>query len=158
MIGRAFLATVLALAAVAMSCSSKSARNYGNDLFGTNEVPPVTTNAAGNVSFTLSSDETSMSFVLTITEPIDSAFASHIHLGAPGVNGDVIVPLWTGEQGMGYTGTLRSATLTNADLTGPMAGKTLAALAESIDAGHVYVNVHTKAHPAGEIRGQLQQE
>ena len=41
------------------------------------------------------------------------------------------------------------------DLSGPMAGKTLADFAASCDSGNVYVNVHTQAHPDGEVRGQL---
>lgn len=152
------LAVVL-LAAVTVSCSSKTtARNYGADLFGSNEVPPVTSEAAGSVSFTMNAEQTSMTFQLLITSKIDSAFASHIHLGAGGVNGDVVVTLWTGQQDTGYTGTLATGTIIKSDLVGPMAGKTLADLADSIDAGHTYVNVHTKAHPAGEIRGQLLQE
>jgi hypothetical protein len=37
-----------------------------------------------------------------------------------------------------------------------MKGKTLDDLLEQMRAGNTYVNVHTKAHPGGEIRGQIE--
>jgi hypothetical protein len=48
-----------------------------------------------------------------------------------------------------------SGTITAADLTGPLAGKTMADLVAAIRAGNIYINLHTTAFPAGEIRGQL---
>ncbi len=84
-----------------------------------------------------------MTYQIETTSKIDSAFASHLHRGAGGVNGDVVVRLRTGQED---TGALAPGTIFKSNLEGPMAGKTLA---DSIDAG--YMNVHTKAHPAGEI-------
>jgi len=147
------LAIVLAAVAV-LSCSPKTLQ-FETDMRGSNEVPPVTTNAAGSVSFTLNADKTAMTFELEITSPIDSAVASHIHLGAAGANRSIVVTLWSGQQGMGYTGRLATGTITQPDIVGPLAGMTLSALADSMDRGVLYVNVHTTAHPAGEIRGQL---
>jgi hypothetical protein len=40
------------------------------------------------------------------------------------------------------------------ELEGPLAGMSLADLVVQIDAVNTYVNVHTDAHPGGEIRGQ----
>jgi hypothetical protein len=37
----------------------------------------------------------------------------------------------------------------------PACGATLVELAQSIKDGKTYANVHTVAHPAGEIRGQI---
>jgi len=39
---------------------------------------------------------------------------------------------------------------------GPFTGKTIADLVAEIQAGKAYVNVHTKEHPDGEIRGTIQ--
>jgi len=48
-----------------------------------------------------------------------------------------------------------SGTITAADLTGPLAGRTMGDLLAAIRSGNIYVNLHTAAFPAGEIRGQL---
>jgi len=48
-----------------------------------------------------------------------------------------------------------SGTITAADLTGPLAGKTMGDLVAAIRAGNIYINFHTASFPAGEIRGQL---
>ncbi len=63
-------------------------------------------------------------------------------------------------------GILASGTITAADLTGPMAGKTIADLITELRSGNSYVNVHTDDgagganrgagdFPDGEIRGQI---
>ncbi len=68
------------------------------------------------------------------------ATAAHFHKGAPGKNGGVVVPLFAGK-------TAKS----------PFKGskKITAAQAKDLMAGDWYLNIHTKAHPPGEIRGQL---
>jgi len=45
--------------------------------------------------------------------------------------------------------------ITDASLTGQMKGQTLADLKTAMTNGDTYVNVHTKDHPKGEIRGQI---
>jgi hypothetical protein len=67
--------------------------------------------------------------------------AAHIHRGAAGVNGPVVVPFTApGADGNSSGCTASTATLID-EITGKPAG--------------FYVNVHTKEHPAGAIRGQL---
>lgn len=39
---------------------------------------------------------------------------------------------------------------------GDLAGEPLSELIEEIDAGNIYVNVHTVANPGGELRGQVE--
>jgi CHRD domain len=48
-----------------------------------------------------------------------------------------------------------SGTITAANLTGPLAGRTMSDLVAAIRAGDIYINLHTRQFPAGEIRGQL---
>jgi hypothetical protein len=45
--------------------------------------------------------------------------------------------------------------ITDSSLVGPMKGQTLADLKTAMANGDTYVNVHTKDHPKGEIRGQV---
>jgi len=126
-------------------------------LSGAESVPPVQTSASGTAIITIqaSANGFNISYELDVTNIVDVT-AAHIHLGAKGTNGPVIVPLFTGPEKSGsFTGVLAKGTITQADLTGPMAGKTFLDLAGSVLAGQTYVNVHTVANPNGEIRGQI---
>jgi hypothetical protein len=127
------------------------------DLTGDQVVPSVQTSATGTFTLLLEASPTgfNISYTLDVSNIADVS-AAHIHLGAAGANGDVIVPLFTGPTKTGsFTGTLASGSITEADLTGPMKGKTFQDLASSVLAGQTYVNVHTNKYPNGEIRGQI---
>jgi hypothetical protein len=75
---------------------------------------------------------------LTFSRLTGKAVAAHIHSGARGKAGPVIVPLCAPCK----SGARGSATVDTAVLN-------------VLEAGRGYVNVHTKKNPAGEIRGQL---
>ena len=49
-----------------------------------------------------------------------------------------------------------NATITGASIINNVCGATLSQLAQAMQDGDVYVNVHTIANPGGEIRGQLE--
>ena len=134
--------------------TAQTANRFVATLAGTNEVPSVNTTAAGEAVFVLSDDGMSMTYTVTVSN-IDDVFASHIHLAMAGVNGPVVVPLFSGSKIGTFTGVLAEGTITAATLSGSMAGKPLSALITEIKAGNAYVNVHTKLHASGEIRGQI---
>jgi len=75
---------------------------------------------------------------LTYSRLTGKAFAAHIHSGARGKAGPVIVPLCAPCK----SGARGSTTVDASVLT-------------VLEAGRGYVNVHTTKNPAGEIRGQL---
>ena len=142
--------------APAMPLFSKTSQKFVAKLSGASEVPPVSTLASGKAVFTYDSVLGAISFTLDVSH-IKSVTGAHIHLGAVGVTGPVVATLF-GPVPKGTTPThsvLAAGTLTAASLTGPLAGKTIAALVAEFEKGTAYVDVHTLAHPTGEIRGQV---
>lgn len=136
----------------------RASTRFDAQLTGGEEVPPVDTDASGHMSLQLSDDETELSFELVVSS-IEDVTQAHIHLAPPGVNGPVVAFLFGFVPG-GVTidGTLAEGTITEEDLIArPQVGfgGTMEELIGRLRAGAAYVNVHTVAHPPGEIRGQL---
>jgi len=153
---RILLALFVALLVLVPAGRGENTINFVAPLKDSNEVPPRDTGATGLALFHLVNDGTELYYKLLVAN-IDNVTASHIHLGAAGVNGGVVAFLFGGPTTSGRTqGILAEGTITDADLIGALAGQTLEDLIEEIAAGNAYVNVHTTAFPGGEIRGQIQ--
>ena len=128
-----------ALVALA-SCAQMGGMMGGSqkvELSGANEVPPVQTSASGSGTVTIK-DDRSVSVSISVTGM--TATAAHIHEGAAGTNGPVIVPFTK-------TGDNTFAAADGAKLT--------EAQYASYKAGNLYVNVHSAKNPGGEVRAQL---
>ena len=124
-------------------------------LSGAEEVPPVETDAFGIFNARTNADETELTFNL-ITVGLEDILFAHIHIAPAGVNGPVTAFLFEADvDPVTENGHLSSGTITSADLVGPLEGMTIADLLDEIRSGNAYVNVHTSAHPSGEIRGQI---
>ena len=123
--------------AVIAACSSMAALSETVSLTGSNEVPPATTSATGTADITVGADR---SVKATVTAKDMTATASHIHMGAAGSNGPVIVPFT--KSGDNAFSAAPDAKLTEEQFAAYKAGK-------------LYVNVHSAKDPGGEIRGQL---
>ena len=106
-------------------------------LTGAEEVPPVNTQAKGSGSFRVAEDGTISGSVTT--EGVQGMMA-HIHQGAKGQNGPVIVPL----------------TKSGDTYTVPEGRKLTQAQMDALKAGNLYVNVHSDRYKGGEVRAQLQ--
>ncbi|HEV8303676.1 MAG TPA: CHRD domain-containing protein [Gemmatimonadales bacterium] len=146
------------LGALASSASNAAAeRNYiSAPIHGDEEVPAVATAGRGVAKFQVNDDGT-LSYKLIVAN-IENVTQSHIHLAPTGVNGPIVVFLFGFVAG-GVTedGVLAEGTITQANLIPRPAigfGGTMAELIEAIETGGAYVNVHTVAHPGGEMRGQ----
>ena len=114
-------------------------------LDGAQEVPGVTTNALGVATMHVSDDMDTACFEMTVTGLSGSVTGVHIHEGAIGVSGPIVVDL------MSYLSDNRvKGTITGSTLTPQLIAK--------LFSGAFYVNVHTAANPNGEIRGQLLSE
>ncbi|CAN5775270.1 CHRD domain-containing protein [soil metagenome] len=148
---------VLALAAGPVSAASD--RNFVAPLSGGEEVPAVDTNATGVATFKLSADGSSLSYRL-IAANIQDTLQAHIHIGAAGTNGGVVVFLYPDAPPAQlipgrFQGVLATGTITAANFVGALAGEPLEVLLAHMREGNAYVNVHTSAHQGGEIRGQI---
>ena len=106
-------------------------------LTGAEEVPPVNTQAKGSGSFRIAEDGTISGSVTT--EGVQGMMA-HIHQGAKGQNGPVIVPL----------------TKSGDTYTVPEGRKLTQPQMDALKAGNLYVNVHSPQNKGGEVRAQLQ--
>ena len=119
-------------------CANEGVRKETNvTLTGAQAVPPVTTVARGIGAVRIGVDR-SVSGTVTTSGLV--SIGAHIHEGAPGQNGSIIIPL----------------TKTVDDVWSVPAGAKLTdSQYESYKAGNLYVNVHTAANKGGEIRGQV---
>jgi hypothetical protein len=156
----------------------KSYRNYSVHLSGDQESPPVNTTAQGQAIFRLNKEGTELYYKLIVAN-LSNLFMAHIHIAPPGNNGGIAVWLYphtpltlpiteppaTWIEGK-FSGVLAEGVITDADLTGVLAGMTLEDLLENFNNGTAYVNVHTSDFvapantgpgdfPGGEIRGNI---
>ncbi|MGH3032030.1 MAG: CHRD domain-containing protein, partial [Gaiellaceae bacterium] len=85
----AVLVAALATFAVAGLAPAGENANFRAHLTGDDEVPPNASAGQGQAIFHLSGDGTELDYKL-IAANIENVVASHIHLGAEGVNGPVV--------------------------------------------------------------------
>jgi hypothetical protein len=107
-------------------------------LTGAQEVPAVSSAAAGTGTVSIGEDK---SVKGSVTTTGIEGTAAHIHLGATGKNGPPIIALV--KSGDNHWSVPANSQLTDEQY-------------KSFKNGELYVNVHSAAHPGGEIRAQLQ--
>lgn len=141
------LASLLLIGAVVLAACSKDAETPATDpnlvkftatVNGAQEVPATPSTATGTFNATL--DKTTRLLTYEVTYRGLTPTMGHIHKGAPGTNGPVVV---------GFDDT--------AVKTSPVKGTATLrqSLADSLMNGLTYVNLHTAAIPTGEIRGNI---
>lgn len=129
---------------------------YTCDMTGDEVVPAVTTSATAKATFTVDDTGTKMSFTLQVAGMTDVQ-GSRVHIGAAGSNGSGVVVLLAGRFGSGsYTGQVASGVFGDAQLIGPLNGKTIADFVALIKSGEAYITVGTVKNPGGEVRGQIE--
>ena len=131
------LVIIASLSLVACAGMMSGGSTVRLNLSGAQEVPPVSVPGSGSGSFTIGADG-SVSGSVTTTGVAGTM--AHIHQGARGANGPVIVPL----------------TKSGDTYTAPAGAKLNDAQMQAFKAGNLYVNVHTDRNKGGEVRAQLQ--
>lgn len=134
--GSAALVAALAVTAFA-AARSTNVLMVGAKLDAMQEVPHAKAPAAKG-SFTADITGGTLKWRLTFSGLTGAASAAHIHVGAKGKSGNVLVAL-CGPCRSGQSGTAKVSAMVVRDIT----------------KGLAYVNVHTAKNPNGEIRGQL---
>jgi hypothetical protein len=139
------LAASLTLAAIGFATTGNAAGplNVVADMTGPVEVPPGDPDGSGEAEFALNQGQGTVCFELEV-EDIAPATAAHIHLGAPGVAGPIVVPLEPPTDG------------SSEGCTTGIDPKIIKGIRK--DPGNYYVNVHNADFPAGAVRGQLRVE
>ena len=108
-------------------------------LNGASEVPAIVTTAQATGQVTV--DPTTLAIIGSAVSSGIAGTQAHIHEGAVGVAGPVVIPLTGGTGGVWVIAP--GTVLTSAQYA-------------SLQAGNLYFNIHSAAHGAGEIRGQIQ--
>ena len=112
--------------------------HFAATLTGGDEVPPNTSAGHGELTAELETAEKVLVYRATYTGLSGPAFAAHLHgPAAPGDNAPPLVMVESASSPIYGTAIVTSAQI------------------EDLLAGKWYFNVHTQAHPGGEIRGQL---
>jgi hypothetical protein len=153
------LLLALSVSLLSFSNAAAGARTFTATLSGWNEVPSVVSKGFGFAKVTISEDEKSIEYEL-VYYGLVNVTAAHINLGKDGHVGGVAVWLCGGPKpecplsGTRISGKITAEDVMAIETQGLKAGD-LSSLIAAIRSGSAYVNVHTTAYPAGEIRGQL---
>ncbi|HWP86010.1 MAG TPA: CHRD domain-containing protein [Terriglobia bacterium] len=154
------LTLLLLLLVIAVSAPAYGQFHFAATLTGEQEVPGVDTEATATITARFDKGFTKAHVVLKVKNGVGIT-AAHFHCHRPGANGPIAFGLFAPGP-LFFDGTTAEGDLTNADFNMadcvPQVGRpvnNIAALALAMRDGLIYANVHTTAHPGGEVRGQL---
>jgi hypothetical protein len=112
-------------------------------LSGAQEVPPAAFRARGSATIRIDVAKKSVCYQIKVTG-VPNPNGGHIHKGAKGKTGDIVVPLF---------GKKTSSQTLRGCVTKGLSASTLRRIVNK--PGNYYVNVHNAEHPDGAARGQL---
>ncbi|TAL87832.1 MAG: CHRD domain-containing protein [Candidimonas sp.] len=139
---RAFVALAGLMCAGSITLAQAAPVSFTVPLTGAQQVPPVQTKGSGTANLTYDPGTRVVTWTISFTGLSSAATMAHFHgPAAPGKNAGV--KLWLSKKGTAVTSPIKGeATLSAAD-------------AQEFTAGEMYINIHTKDHPSGEVRGQV---
>jgi hypothetical protein len=135
--------SAIPVSAARLEGSQDGGRPFSVGLTPEDGLPSQVSEGSGLALLTLNQKTGGVCFDITVDALTSPVFSAHIHRGAKGVNGPIVVGLFT-------------VTPTTAErFTGCVTAPSETIHPIMVDpAGH-YVNVHTLVFPNGEVRGQL---
>jgi CHRD domain len=149
---------VLTAGVIALMAGAASAQTFTltAQLNGANETPAaLNTGAFGSATVTVDMNARTVTYKVDVFNLPSGVTASHIHVGAAGTGGPVVVnfaPPVPASNDFGFSGTVKDTEF----LLRPDQGiRSADDMFQAILGGNAYVNVHSSVNPGGEIRGQL---
>ena len=126
-------------------------------LTGANETPApgINTGAFGTATVTVDTTARTVTYSVQVFNLPSGVIASHIHVGAAGTAGPVVVnfsPTVNSSNDFTFSGTVADTTFV---LRPDQGIRSADDMFQAILGGNSYVNVHSSVNPGGEIRGQL---
>lgn len=121
--------------------TTSSARVLTATLLGANQVPSVATSGTGYATVAVNLATDTVCYTVSVSGITLPATGAHIHKGAAGTNGPIVVP---------FTAPNASGVASGCTAVSPALAQDIAA-----NPSGYYVNVHTTDFPGGAIRGQL---
>jgi hypothetical protein len=130
---------------------------------GYQETPGVSSDGTGTFSATIDDDASTITFEETYSGLSAPALVSHVHFGNRFDAGGISFFLCGGDKPACPPGTTSPATVTGTVTPANVIGPTgqgikpgqFAKIVAAMRAGEAYANIHTSNFPAGEIRGQI---
>ena len=136
------IAAALVPAGLAASSALAAPATLTVALSGAQQVPPVQTNGSGTA--TLTYDPVTLHLTWSVTFSGLSSDPTMAHFHGPATSGkNAGVLIWISKQGTPPASPITGETTLTAEQ------------AQQFMAGDWYINLHTKDHPGGEIRGQV---
>jgi hypothetical protein len=138
---RQSLVALAALAFLGMAAVQAASLSFTVRLTGAQQVPPVHTRGTGTAKLTYNSATRLVTWHIRFSHLSSAATMAHFHYAPDGQNGPVV--LWLTHRG--------------GAVTSPITGRATLSptVAKEFLAGDLYINLHTKDHPGGELRGQI---
>ena len=141
-----FFITVVCAAVLFTSCNNSDTQAFETaQLSGSNQAPPVTTKGSGTVegNYNTKTKVITLNLKWSLGNTSDTTIMGHIHKGAAGVSGPVVIPF----VGLPSGATDQQFSFTSQPLTEGQEA--------DLKAGDYYVNIHSNTDPSGELRAQL---
>lgn len=144
LVTRSGLAAIASAAWLGLASAAMAAPvSFSVPLTGTQQVPPVQTAGSGKADITYDPATKNVTWSISYDGLSSPATMAHFH-GPAAAGANAGVQIWLSKHG---------DTAVSSPITGHA---TLTAEQDKqFEAGQWYVNIHTKSHPGGEIRGQV---